>query len=48
MEFVRNFICAEQMRMTDLYGDHPDLYPHLEKLARDLLPRARNATTKPD
>lgn len=31
------FMCAELMRMSELHGDHPDLYPHLENLASCLL-----------
>jgi hypothetical protein len=31
------FMCAELMRMSELHGDHPDLYPHLKKLASRLL-----------
>lgn len=34
------FMCAELMRMAELYGDHPDLHPHLEKLSNALITQA--------
>jgi len=32
-EKAQMFSCAELMRMTELYSDHRELYPHLERLA---------------
>jgi hypothetical protein len=34
------FLCSELMRMSELYGDHPHLYPYLQKLSKDLLLKA--------
>ena len=30
------FICAEQMRMTEIYGDHPELYKYLKRHSQEL------------